>query len=203
MINNANFFWKRKFNRLKEVQLSVNNGSQLTKMKTRPVNRSEHSHMLHLHFVKFDLWPLNYKWDKELIDIFYVFPRTKHWNCYFASWACLKFDLSLTFDLLTVGRTKRSPWTILDVCLWSTCWHCYFCYLKLFVIWPFFDLWPLIWPLVRQRGHRILFWCLSNANTLTPVPLSFDIDMSCDINGVINQYLWPSLVKISQVTSKI
>ena len=54
----------------------------------------------------------------------------KHW---------FKFDLSLTFDPLSVGRTKRSPFTRLHFC---PHWPFYFCHLTHFVIWPFFDLWP-------------------------------------------------------------
>ena len=44
---------------------------------------------------------------------------------------------------LMVGQTIRSPWTLLFVCPWSTCWLCYFHHLKQFQILTFFDLWPL------------------------------------------------------------
>ena len=83
-----------------------------------------------------------------------------------------------TLDPLTVGQMQRSPWTNFDVCPKPTCWHCKFCYLRLFVTWPFFDLWPL-----NHRTHKEV------TNTLT---LFCHLSLFY-INGVVNRYLWPSL----------
>ena len=52
------------------------------------------------------------------------------------------FD-SLTFDPLTVGQTKTSPWTLLLLCPCRTRWHFYFCNLKYFIFWP---IEKQIWP---------------------------------------------------------
>ena len=56
----------------------------------------------------------------------------------------------LTFDPLTIGQMKRSPWTFFDVWPRPIFWQCYFCHLRLFKIWPhFFDLSDLKWPQVK------------------------------------------------------
>ena len=127
--------WQKKKNKKKEEE-----EEEEEEEETRPVNRSEHSCMLRLHFVKFDLWPLNHKLDKEVtIDIFWCLSKVNiiHIDiATFVIWTCFEFDLSLTFDLLTEGRTKRSPWTILDVCPRTTYWHCYFCHLWFDLLWP-------------------------------------------------------------------
>ena len=60
----------------------------------------------------------------------------------FVIWHCFQFALSLTSDPLSVGRTKRSPWTLLHLRPSLTHWPFYVCHLTHFVIWPFFDLWP-------------------------------------------------------------
>ena len=43
------------------------------------------------------------------------------------------FDLCSLYHYI---QTKLLSWTVLDVCPMSTCWHCYFFHLRLFVIWP-------------------------------------------------------------------
>ena len=84
-----------------------------------------------------------------------------------------QFDLSLTFDPLSVGRTKRSPWTLLHVCPTLTHWSFNFCHLTHFVICLFFDLWPFN----RWSDKEVTvdtYACLPNTNTLTLLLLSFD-----------------------------
>ena len=79
----------------------------------------------------------------------------------------------LTFDLFSVGRMKRSPWTFFDVWPRLTHWQCYF-YHFTFVIWPFltFD------PLNHRSGEEVTldtFWCLTPTNTLAVLVLPFKI----------------------------
>ena len=78
---------------------------------------------------------------------------------------CFQFDLSLTFDPLSVGRTKRSPWTLLRLRPRLTHWPFYFCHLTHFVIWPFLTFDPLSvgrtkrspWTLLHLRP-RLTHW---------------------------------------------
>ncbi len=53
----------------------------------------------------------------------------------FAIWSIFGFWTSLTFDPLTVGRTKRSPWTRLHVCPYPTGWFCYFAIWNSSIFW--------------------------------------------------------------------
>ena len=98
-------------------------------------------------------------------------------------WHCFQFNLFLTFDPLSVGRTKRSQWTLLHLRPRLTHWPLYFCHLTHFVIWPFFDLWPL-----NCRSDKEVtvdtFASLSKTNTLTLLLLSFDT--FCNLT-----FLWP------------
>ena len=80
----------------------------------------------------------------------------------------------LTFNPLTVGRTKRSPWTPLHV------------YPKANLLTPlvlqFNDVWNLtffdLWPLNRRSDEEVTvktFACLSKGNMLAPLVLLFDV----------------------------
>ena len=131
------------------------------------------------HFVIwpfFDLWPLIPLSDKEVnVDTFASLTKTNTLTLLLLSFdtVILLFDLSLTFDPLTVDRAKRSPWTLMHVCPTPTHWHCYFSHLTHFVIWPFFDLWPLI----RRSDKEVTvdtFAFLTKTNTFTLFLLSFD-----------------------------
>ena len=67
-------------NNNKPQKTKQNKTKQKTKATTRPVNSSEHSHMLRMHFLKFDLffdlWPLNHKLDKQVIaDILWCLSK--------------------------------------------------------------------------------------------------------------------------------
>ena len=80
------------------------------------------------------LWPLNRRSDEEVtVDNLGCLSKVNIiYTVTFAIWGCLWFDLSLTFDPLTIGDTKRSPLTFLDV--GPYCQHiddCYFCHLSL------------------------------------------------------------------------
>ena len=83
-----------------------------------------------------------------------MFARGQHVGTVnFAIWHCLKIWPFLTFDPSTVGRKKRSLWTLLHLCPRPTCWHHYFCHLTLIKNLTFF--WPLTpKPLVGRKGHR-------------------------------------------------
>ena len=95
----------------------------------------------------------------------------------------VKFNLSLTFDPLTITYIKRSPWTVFYVYPRPTHWHCNFCHLSMFEIWPFFDLWPL-----KHRPDEEVtvnnFGRLSKINMLTL--LLFPFEVVCDLT-----ILWP------------
>ena len=85
---------------------------------------------------------------------------------------CFQFDLSLTFDPLSVGRTKGHRGH-LHVCPTLTHWSFNFCHLTHFVIWLFFDLWLFN----RWSDKEVTvdtYACLPNTNTLTLLLLSFD-----------------------------
>ena len=85
----------------------------------------------------------------------HVCPTLTHWpfySCHLTHFVIWPF---LTFDPLSVGRTKRSPWTLLHHRPRLTHWPFHFCHLKHFVIWPFFDLsLTFLWPLTPYRGRR-------------------------------------------------
>ena len=99
----------------------------------------------------------------------------KHSVNYTIIWHCLKFDLSLTFWPLTVGLTKRSPWTLLHVWPWWTCWNIQFYDLTLFEIWPFFD---LLTPNCRSDKEVTVdtFACLTVMNMLKHWPECTKLD---------------------------
>ena len=103
-----------------------------------------------------------------------MFVQSQHIDTVnFVIWHCFQFNLSLTFDPLSVGRTKWSPWTLLHLRPRLTHWPFYFCHLAHFVIWPFFDLWPLNCRTDKEITVDT-FASLSKTNTLTLLLLSFD-----------------------------
>ena len=92
----------------------------------------------------FDLWYLFRRSDEEVtVDFFDVWPRLTHWQCYFYHFTLFAIWPFLTFDLLTIGQVKRSPWTCFDVWPRLTHWQCYFYHFTLFAIWPFLTFDPL------------------------------------------------------------
>ena len=97
----------------------------------------------------FDLWPLNQRSGEEVtVDTFWCLTPTNTLAVLVLPFKIVQnltpfFWPFLTFDLFSVGRMKRSPWTFFDVWPRLTHWQCYFHHFTLFVIWPFFDLWPL------------------------------------------------------------
>ena len=117
-----------------------------------------------------DFWPLfvwSYRWH------FCMFVQGQHIDTVnFVIWHCFQFDFSLTFDPLSIGRTKRSPWTLLHLRPRLTHWPFYFCHLTHLVIWPFFDLWSF-----NHRSDEEVtvdtYVCLPNTNALTLLLLSF------------------------------
>ena len=99
-------------------------------------------------FLTFDLWPLNHRSDKEItMNTFWwlTLTNTLAWSVLFLK-GFLNFELLhvfkqiwafLTFDPLTTGRMKRSPWTLFDNWHWPTHWHGQFCWGSRFKIWSF------------------------------------------------------------------
>ena len=118
--------------------LSVGQTKRLTWTLLHPRLTHWPFHFCHLtHFVIwpfFDLWPLNRRSKRSLWTLMHVCPT----DTLTLLLLLLNTFCNLTFDPLTIGRTKRSPWTLMHVCPTPTHQHCYFCYLKLFVIWPRF-----------------------------------------------------------------
>ena len=82
-----------------------------------------------------DFWPLfvcrrSYRWH------ICMFVQGQHIDTdIFVIWHSFQFDLSLTFEPLSIGWTKRSPWTLMHVCPTPTHWLFYdtFCNLTLSV----------------------------------------------------------------------
>ena len=106
------------------------------------------------------LWPFNRRSDGEVtVDTYACLPNTKTLTL-FVIWPFL------TFDPLSVGQTKRSPWTLLHLPPRLTHWPFHFCHLTLFVIWPFCDLWPLNCR-SDEEVTADTYVCLPNTNTLT------------------------------------
>ena len=139
-------------------------------------SRTTHRHLtLFSTWPFFDLWPLISRSDKEVtVDSFASSSMTNTLTLLLLSFDTFCNLTFFTFDPLSVGRTKRSPWTLSHLRPRLTHWPVYFCHLKHFVIWPFFDLWPL-----NRRSDKEVtvdtYACLPNTNTLTLLLLSFQV----------------------------
>ena len=175
-------YWLKKQRNKKQKQNKNKNKNKKQKKKIKkqnknnkldPVPFSRARGKLGVDILKFqiwcfiDFWPLfvcrqSYRWH------FCMFVQRQHIDTVnFVNWHYFQFDLSLTFDSLSLGRTKRSPWTLLHLRPRLTHWPFYFCHLTHFVIWPFFDLWPLsvgrtkrwLWTRLHLRP-RLTHWHL-------------------------------------------
>ena len=66
---------------------------------------------------------------------------------------------------LTTGRVERWPLTFIDVFPRQTCCHTFFCQMRLFVVWPFFDF-CLLNRRVNEEVIVDIFWLLPKTNML-------------------------------------
>ena len=121
------------------------------------------------NLILFDPWPLNHWSDKNVtVDVFERLSKATTLTL-----LLLSFDVvgHLTcFDLLTMGHTKRSLWTFLNVCPWLTHWHYYFWHLMLFTIWTYLTSvslnmgptkmspWPFLISDLRQFSPVMVEW---------------------------------------------
>ena len=150
-------------------------------------------HLTHLYFDFLTFDPLSVgRTKRSPWTLLHLRPRLTHWPFNFCHLTHLLIWPFLTFDPLTIGHWGRS-------CMFAqhqhidtvnidtgdptpTRWHCYFCHLTHFVIWPFSDLWPLN----RRSDEEVTvdtYACLPNTNTLTLLLLSFEI--VCNLNSFL------------------
>ena len=156
---NLIFFDLWPFYRRSDEELTVDTYACLSNTNTSALLLLSFDTFCNLTF--FDLWPLIRRSDKEVtVDTFASSSKTTTLTL-----LLLSFDTfcNLTFlwpmTPLTIGRTKRSLWTLTHVCPIATHWHCYFCHLTHFVIWPFFDLWPLTVGRTKRSPWTLIDVC--------------------------------------------
>ena len=77
----------------------------------------------------FDLWPFNHRSDEEVnVDTYACLTNTNTLTNLLLSFDTFCDLTFLTFDPLSISRTKRSPWTLLQFRPRLTHWPVYFCH---------------------------------------------------------------------------
>ena len=76
-------------------------------------------------FDLFDLWPFFRRSDEEVtVDFFWCLTKINTLTVLLLSFHVVCDLTFLTFDPLTIGQVKRSPWTLFDVWPRPTLWQC-------------------------------------------------------------------------------